>query len=1583
MRTIPLLALLALVTPLLAATTPPAVTSIIGTPPMVRTSGPVEYTVTFDRDVTGVDASDFTVIHFGVTTSIAGIIGSGATYVVTINATGSGNLRLQLRDNDSITDGATPLGGTGTRNGDALSSESFIIYPHTVVSAIDRQDANPTTARTVTYTVTFSRAVRNLDASDFAVIGTATLNGSIASITPVSTSVYTVVVDTGGIGQAGTIRLDFVDTDGTVDTNGHPIGGTGWGNGDFAGQEYTIERVPHVTSIHGVEASPTHAGTVHFDVVFDAPVSGVDATDFTVAATGSVTASMAGVTGSQATYRVAVDTGGPGVAGTLRLDFVDDDSVLDGATPIGGPGAGNGNFTGPVRDILPGPMVLAITPRDPSPTTAPSVSFQVSFSDAVTGVDVSDFVLTAPGLTGSAITSVSGGPIDYTVTARSGVGVGTLRLDVVDDDTIAAGPVPLGGAGSGNGAFSAGASYAIEREAPVVTSITRTYPSPTQTTNLGFYVSFSRFVQNVDANDFAITTTGTIVGAEWYIEPGPNGGFLAVTYVSGEGTIRVDVRDDATIETPGGIPLAGGFTAGEAYAVDRPGVVSFTRAGTSPTSAPSVAWTLTFTEPVTGVDPSDFGVCCTHGTTVTEVSGSGAVYTVTASSGHSSGVVQIILMDDDSIVDSTGVPLGAAGAGTGNVMSRDTYTIDHDHPWPGYPVRTSANPAPGPTATYRLEFLEEVTGVDVSDFSVDGDGVTGATVVSVSGSGTTYDIVVSTGSGQGTIRLRIVDDDSIADLYGNVMGGPDDAGKVGPPYWVNGATIPTPANVRATWSKDYIMITWEAFDGAYPYSVRRSTTPGGPYVEIGLGAVEWWDPNFDYGTTYYYVVSAADPAGPNSEEVAVRAIAPEDSGIVISQVFAAGGESGSPFRHDFVELFNGGSTAYDLAGWTLQLQSTDQTYYWTRILLNGVIEPGGYFLIQLAEGAEGAALPVPDRVGYSELDAAAGHVALVASQAMLEGCGGETVIDSVGFGTSSLCHEHAAGPSPASLAALLRENGGCVDTNDNSADFSSGAPAPRNSSSPINDCAPPPPPPSAPSGLTAIAGNGSIALDWIGTASSYEVKRSMTSGGPYTTVVAAHPLTSYTDSGVTNGIRYYYVVAASSGSADSNEATALPVAPIPGAPQALVATAGDAQVALTWLGTAAGYDVKRATTSGGPYTTIVAAHPLSRYTDTSVTNGVRYYYVVATSSGSADSNEATALPAAPSFDLPQIAITAPGDATTGIPFLVTVEVLHAPAYAGTIHFTSTAPGTLPPDYSFLATDEGERSFEVTLTDVGVHTITVSDGSSSATATIVVHCGAIASVPIRVDDAFCASADSHTASVDPVAGATEYEWQIVNGTITAGNGTPEVTFLAGTSGDVELDVAIRAGACPVSSGHRESAVRARPTAELPTWIEGCAGATVDVIARLTGTPPFVVLWSDGLQQLVTGTTAERTIAIGSVESVRIEQVTDAHCSSTAASNAARIHAEGPPAITTQPASVTVTRGGRGALFLLVSPNTTRFQWFQGERGDTSRPAGEGASLTTPPLEASTKYWVRVSNGCGHVDSESALVTVSAKRRATRS
>jgi predicted extracellular nuclease len=180
------------------------------------------------------------------------------------------------------------------------------------------------------------------------------------------------------------------------------------------------------------------------------------------------------------------------------------------------------------------------------------------------------------------------------------------------------------------------------------------------------------------------------------------------------------------------------------------------------------------------------------------------------------------------------------------------------------------------------------------------------------------------------------------------------------------------------------------------------------------------------------------------------------SGVVISQVFGGGGNSGAPFRNDFIELFNAGTTAVNLAGWSVQYASASAST-WSVTNLGAVsLMPGQYYLVQEASGgANGVALPSPDANGSIALAATAGKVALVKTTTALNGaCPGDlNIVDLVGYGSSVSCFEGSPAGAPSNSTAIVRANSGCTDSANNANDFTTSSPNPRNTASAVHLCA--------------------------------------------------------------------------------------------------------------------------------------------------------------------------------------------------------------------------------------------------------------------------------------------------------------------------------------------------------------------------------------------------------------------------------------------------------------------------------------------------------------------------------------------------
>jgi hypothetical protein len=224
-------------------------------------------------------------------------------------------------------------------------------------------------------------------------------------------------------------------------------------------------------------------------------------------------------------------------------------------------------------------------------------------------------------------------------------------------------------------------------------------------------------------------------------------------------------------------------------------------------------------------------------------------------------------------------------------------------------------------------------------------------------------------------------------------------------------------------------------------------------------------------------VNLSNPVGANvGDGQGIGTITNDDTAtLVISQVYPGGGLSGATFTNDFVEIFNRGATTvnFALTPYSVQFLSTGGSTWAKTDLTSGTLGPGRYFLVREASGgAVGAAVAAPDATGSINLTSTTpGKVALVAGATLLSGnCPGDdgttpfnpvdgTVADFVGYlGTAATANHCYEGAGPASFTsgnntiADFRKSGGCIDSNDNAADFVTSTPNPRNSSSPANDC---------------------------------------------------------------------------------------------------------------------------------------------------------------------------------------------------------------------------------------------------------------------------------------------------------------------------------------------------------------------------------------------------------------------------------------------------------------------------------------------------------------------------------------------------
>jgi probable HAF family extracellular repeat protein len=388
----------------------------------------------------------------------------------------------------------------------------------------------------------------------------------------------------------------------------------------------------------------------------------------------------------------------------------------------------------------------------------------------------------------------------------------------------------------------------------------------------------------------------------------------------------------------------------------------------------------------------------------------------------------------------------------------------------------------------------------------------------------------------------------------------------GAAYLLTPSPLPTrPGDLWASAGDTRVTLSWSASSGATSYRVKRAAASGGPYTTLvpGVTGTRYTDTAVMNGNTYYYVVSAVNAYGEsaNSYETWARPVAPPAAPTGLTAV--AGDQQ--------VTL---SWNASEWADWYQIYRSTTAGGPYEPVLNQDGYEAYTYETTYVDAWIDPwSGIPLENGVTY--------YYVVVAGNAA---------------GRSGYSNEASATPMP-------------------------------------------PPPPPAPTGLTATAEDRQVRLTWNASAGAdyYLVKRATSSGGPYTTAYYSGG-TSYTDQDVTNGTTYYYVVTAvnrGGESPGSNEARATPTGPPPpAAPTGLTATAGKKKVTLKWAqSTSSGVmqnRIYRSTTSGGPYSLRAAISAGTSFSDTRLTPGATYYYVVTAvnSSGkeSAYSNQASARP---------------------------------------------------------------------------------------------------------------------------------------------------------------------------------------------------------------------------------------------------------------------------------------------------------------------------------------------------------------------
>ncbi len=387
---------------------------------------------------------------------------------------------------------------------------------------------------------------------------------------------------------------------------------------------------------------------------------------------------------------------------------------------------------------------------------------------------------------------------------------------------------------------------------------------------------------------------------------------------------------------------------------------------------------------------------------------------------------------------------------------------------------------------------------------------------------------------------------------------------------LTGYVPPAPASVAAYPGNNCNLVCWPATPGATGYNILGSTNAGGGYALLaanvpgpvcgsGSNNAAYLDTNAVNGTTNYYVVQSVNPVGSSSDSPQSAGASPSaglstsapaaPTGLVVTGVghqsvtLAWNPSSGANFYSVWRStLVNNGSGASNTLGTIILNNTNTGTSYTDTSPTDGSIY--SYFVTATsAGGASGnsasiVAVPLPAppaslptsltgsfvdttniTLNWNAVPGAVGYVIYRATSSS----GPFTLLQSI---TETTYTDFGLNPATIYYYRVAAVNAAGVSANATDSVNSQQV---------------------APAGLAAVGTNAQITLTWPATAgaTSYLLKRGISSGNETSLVVAGYAGTSYTNTGLVNGVTYYYVVEAEGSggiSGNSPEASATPFA---------------------------------------------------------------------------------------------------------------------------------------------------------------------------------------------------------------------------------------------------------------------------------------------------------------------------------------------------------------------------------------------------------------------------------------------------------
>ncbi|MFN3190749.1 MAG: Calx-beta domain-containing protein [Aureliella sp.] len=607
---------------------------------------PILFDVVFSEPVTGFNGADITLGGTAVLdTPVISVSGSGASYVVSVNATSV--------TTDGTVTAAVNLGGAsddaGNTNAASTSTDNSVTVDTTAPTVtIDQAagQADPTNSLPIEFDVVFSEPVTGFTDADVTLGGTAVLDTPTIMVSGSGTT-YTVTVDAASVTTDGTVTAAVVAS-AAVDAAGNSSDAS-----TSTDNSVTLDTTAPTVTINqqAGQADPTNSLPILFDVVFSEPVNNFNGADITLGGTAVLDTPVISVSGTGPAYVVQVNATSVVTDGTVTAS-VNLGGAWDDAGNISDASTSTDNSV--TVDTTAPTVTIDQAAGQADPTNSLPIEFDVVFSEPVTGFTDADVTLGGTAVLDTPTIMVSGSGTTYTVTvdAASVTTDGTVTAAVVASAAVDA------AGNSSDASTSTDNSVTLDTTAPTVTL---GVPAASASTPIDFTLTGS---EPIDPASVVATFLGSSTAT---FASGPSISVVEVTpsttltirvdgVFSSFGTVDLqittgDAKDVAGNATTADSNVASTLVSGETVSIvandtnpNENAIVNsqytVSRTGTDLSSAVVVTFEI---------DPSstaDFGGALPDFSFGPQVSGSGP-FTVTIPAGSSSTNFDIDLVDDD------------------------------------------------------------------------------------------------------------------------------------------------------------------------------------------------------------------------------------------------------------------------------------------------------------------------------------------------------------------------------------------------------------------------------------------------------------------------------------------------------------------------------------------------------------------------------------------------------------------------------------------------------------------------------------------------------------------------------------------------------------------------------------------------------------------------------------------------------------------------------------------------------------------------------------------------------------------------